>query len=927
MGSQTLRTFSLIALLLLVIGGSTLLYCDSPGRTMSAESQPPISSVARWLTVPVGFANASELRIACLPIAAGLMWLVLAATGTQPPHRVPPSPTPNLMRFRRCFATPLNQLVTLTVATLVIAVISAFVNEAWPLSRGWCFYFACGAMWAVGLASAVGASPGSGLPRLALAMIALVAIGACSLTFWHREVLGIQYVRWPIGPLTITGSMAGVWAAMAIGQIAGAMVVRPHRWLHLLAALPVLVLTGMLVYVAGRRGSALGMASAVAACAFVIMLTRLPARTARLAVGAGVFAFVIAVGGWLAFQMKSPVREVSGSIALREAYYGSAARLIGQNPVLGIGPDMTICRVTTDLARERAEHPHVIHGNTVPALHNEWLQAVLELGLVGGLLYLAIPIAVLLMGARTLLRTIKSQPTPAGSQATQIVCLFSALAGLTAVVVIEATSINLRGPVMSALYWTLIGLSVGLAQILSFADSSIVGYSALIHSPNAKPLLRLILIGTGMVALGGVILRYTICDLIDTHAHYQGQKLRATDPTAAVQTLDLASDRFGAEHWLAVRVDRGGIESEVSRELRRAAASTPASASQPAPDALAAEWTAAAIATWEQLLRRCAGYPGAGGFLGEALIGAGRNDDARSIFEGYLSEMDPYDQAANLMYAVAFTDQPLERINLVRRGLRAGAVEPIGRRMFLQALTEPGVAEKWAAQVAIAIADAESGKPDAWQDPLAPETLRLEAIRLMSKGELGEASRIQDMAANIYDRLYQSNHPLRRAAPAEIDAWKIAADVRFESDPAAYRAALERILVAERFAVLSVEHEYRRDPPPDAEFVGGVVTPVETPDSLVPLWRLSAKLHIAADRTKPMTLLPRLHHALTNAQREAIFAQGMMDAAAQQLQFKLITELFGAFQRVPAERRPPAYDQWADILRRATAATQPARSP
>lgn len=937
MGSQTLRTFSLIALLLLVIGGSTLLYCDSPGRTMSAESRPPISSVARWLTVPVGFANASELRVACLPIAAGLMWLVLAATGTQPPHRVPPSPTPNLMRFRRCFATPLNQLVTLTVATLVIAVISAFVNEAWPLSRGWCFYVACGAMWAVGLATAVGASPSSGLPRMALAMIALVAIGACGLTFWHREVLGIQYVRWPIGPLTITGSMAGVWAAMAIGLIAGAMVVRPHRGLHLLAALPVLVLTGMLVYVAGRRGSALGMASAVAACAFVIMLTRLPARTARLAVGAGVFAFVIAVGGWLAFQMKSPVREVSGSIALREAYYGSAARLIGQNPVLGIGPDMTICRVTTDLARERAEHPHVIHGNTVPALHNEWLQAVLELGLVGGLLYLAIPVAVLLAGARALLRTIRSQPTPAGSQATQIVCLFSSLAGLTAIVVIEATSINLRGPVMSALYWTLIGLSVGLAQLLSQhtalairdapkpaaeSDDRVNEKATSQNRPSTSRMPQFIMAG-----LGGLILLLTFGNLQRTYAHTQARALRATDPTAAVQTLDLASDRFGAEHWLAVRVDRGGIESEVSRELRRAAASTPPSASQPAPNALAAEWTAAAIATWEQLLRRCAGYPGAGGFLGEALIGAGRNDDARSIFEGYLSEMDPYDQAANLMYAVAFTNQPLERINLVRRGLRAGAVEPIGRRMFLQALTEPGVAEKWAAQVAIAIADAESGKPDAWQDPLAPETLRLEAIRLMSKGELGEASRIQDMAANIYDRLYQSNHPLRRAAPAEIDAWKIAADVRFESDPVAYRAALERVLVAERFAVLSVEHEYRRDPSPDAEFVGGVVTPVETPDSLVPLWRLSAKLHIAADRTKPMTLLPRLHHALTNAQREAIFAQGMMDAAAQQLQFKLITELFGAFQRVPAERRPPAYDQWADILRRATAATQPARSP
>jgi len=923
---ETLRNYAVVALIAGVLGGATLMYCDSPGRSMSAESQPPISYVAERLTLPVPFANASEIRAASLPIGTGLLFLILAVTGTA--HPLSAQANPETPRSRKgWFASPLDQLVTLSTATLLIAVISSLSNDAWALSRGWCFTFGCGALWAIGLATAIRARGRNSVPRLTLVVIAILALAACGLTLWHREKLDIQYVRWPIGPLTVTGSMAGVWAAVAIGGVCAASLARPRRWHHMALALPVLVLAAMLAYVAGRRGSALGVAAAMVGCILTLVLSRMPARTARWAVMGGLAAFMIAVGAWLSMQMKSTVREVSGSIALRQAYYGSATRLIGASPLLGIGPDMTICRVTTDLARDRAEHPHVIHGNTVPALHNEWLQALLELGIPGGLLYLAIPLTALVVGARTWVRVMADGRSTGARTPCRAVYLFAALAGLTAVVVIEATSINLRGPVMSATYWTLLGLAVGVTEVLSRPGATTAGAPNAPSRPNEPSPTPSRMPQVLMAGLGAGILLLTFGDLQKTYAHAEGRSLRALDPTAAVQRLDIASDRFGAEHWLAVRVDRGLIESEVSRDLRRKSATSAPAASQPTLDPLAAQWTDAAIASWEQLLRRCTGYPGAGGFLGEALLGAGRSADAKSIFEGYLAQMDPYDQAASLMYAVAFVDKPMERIRLVRRGLRAGAVEPIGRRMFLLAVQEPGVFEQWAAEVAIAAADAESRTPETWQDPLAPETLRMEAVRLLSKGELTEASSRQDAAARIYDRLYLTNHPLRRAAPAEIDAWKIAADVRFESDPGAYREAFERVLVAERFAVLSVEHEYRRNPPPDAEFVGGVVTPVETPDGLTPLWRLSAKLHIAVGRTQPLSLLPRLHHAISTAQREAFYADGSLDAAAQQLQFRLIAELFAAFQRVPPEQRPPQYPEWAALLAGSTATALPAGEP
>ena len=923
-------------LTLLVVGGSTLLYCDSPGGALSAEKQPPISHVARLLTLPISLADASEVRIVCLPIGAGLLWLYLAIAGISPLSG--PSPrVPNAASAKRgFFAMPRDPLIALTVATLVFTALAAITNDTWALSKGWCFYFASGAAWAIGLAALIRADSRSRTAAVALTVMALLAIVACILTFWHRSTLDIRFVRWPIGPLTITGCMAGVWAAAAIGMITGALLPRGRsRSVGVSTGIGLLVLglSATLAYTSGRRSSFLGVAAALVVCASVYMLVRLTARRAYAALFISLIVCTVAIGAWLTAQTRSSIREVSGPIALRQAYYRSAARLIASSPLLGIGPDMTVCRVTTDLARERAEHPHVIHGGAVPALHSEWLQAALELGVPGGLVYLAIPLSVIFVGAWTVVRQLRTNTAP-GSVETAVLqeplsisLLLASLTGLTAVFVIEATSINLRGAVMPATFWTLVGLASGLTQRLRLAET------AATPDVHAVPPTRLDLVPrVVMLGISGIVLLATVSDLQQTFAHAKGRSMRATDPNAAVQVLDLANDRFGAMKLLAVRVDRGLIESDVSRALRKTApaATTPLpttdSASQPAVDPRAAPWTAAAVATWEELVRRCPGYPGAGGFLGEALLGADRIHDARSIFEGYLGKIDPYDPAATLMYAIAFVENPLERIHLVRRGLRAGPVEPIGRRMFLLALQEGIVGIQWGGQVEFA-ADLVANHPlDTWDDPLAPETLRMEAVRLLSIGDLAAATAMQDKAANAYKRLFDENHPARRAAPAEIDAWKLSADVRFESDPGAYREAFERVLIAERFAVLSVEHEYRRNPPPGAEFVGGVVTPVETPDALAPLWRLSAKLHIAMGRTQNESITPRLLHAMTNAQRESFNAQGALFIAAQQLRLRLTAELVTTFQRVAPERRPPDYDAWVAELQVAGVTTQPATS-
>ena len=93
-----------------------------------------------------------------------------------------------------------------------------------------------------------------------------------------------------------------------------------------------------------------------------------------------------------------------------------------------------MAKMSTIIGQRRGHMPRILHGNIDPEAHNEWLQAMFELGLPGGLLYLAIPVAAIGLATRAWLRdTAVIHP----------ITLLACASGLIAIVVSESGSICL----------------------------------------------------------------------------------------------------------------------------------------------------------------------------------------------------------------------------------------------------------------------------------------------------------------------------------------------------------------------------------------------------------------------------------------------------------------------------------------------------
>jgi hypothetical protein len=813
-----------------------------------AETRPPLSYLATLLTVPLRLTGMADLRGYALPVGLA----VLLALGFSP------------FRMRDAL---LRSFAALAAAAILIALVSTFRHGSWDLSRGWVFHLTVGCAWALLLGATV---PRAALERILLAALVVAALAA-AFSFWHRHILGLRYFLWPVGPVTTVAALGAVWAAMAlaclvvlarVGERAetGKRHVFQYAGVWMPLAVVNVVISSAMVVIAGRRGAMLGLA---AACAYVIGLTLWHRYRGRGVRGGMIAALLLAAaigGGWVVRQSRDPDRVVSGPLAVRFAYWSHIVDRLRTDWPLGVGPDLFVCEMTTAAARRRAEQPHVMHGAFDSTAHNEWLQAFYELGVFGGAAYLALPLLAIAATARR---------WPSAASARLRMALLCGSAGLVAIVVTEASSVNLRHAMLPAWYWTLLGVTLAAARR---DDSTPPPADAPRWWP--RPEVRRF----ARIAAGVALLLMVADDLQRGVAHGEARRLTGIDNEQAAVLLAKADARMGAERWLNHRFDLGTAELQWG-------------------DAVSA------VATWRALVERCAAYPGAMGRLAEALLLAGERTEAERVLSRYLSEMNPYGESENLLYAEVFAASPADRLTCARRALRTSAVSTRMEQTLAACWTDDEVVASLVTMAADAERDVVERPEPAWRDPLSPETLRLEAERRRTAGDIADAARLQRLAAETYGRLERENHPHRRAAEAETDAYFRAARYVFEADPAAVEEAYRLIREAERYAVLGIEHQELRRRGASAEFVGGVVAPTALPDGLRPMWRLSAKLRMAAGRDG--YLLLRLLSALPAAERTA------HGVAAEEA--RLVRELVTEFERIPAEHRPPTYPRLREL--------------
>lgn len=808
-----------------ILAFATLVLCQVAEGNRFPASSPALSDA---LTIPITMERPADLRQYSLPVGLAVLLIFFALNSPQSSTRddgikqVGGRVSADLFVFwfAACGAG---------VAALAIG--SELYNSSWGLSKGWIFHLAVGLGWAVLVGRLASIEI---VERILIGgfVVALVAIG---LSFRHRHLSGLRDVQWPIGPITITAALGALWVALAVGRLGArlsppsskAQVSRVTIGLTVLAGVSSL----LLLQNAARRAGWLGLATAVAFVILAVGWKRFSNRTVRIGMIATVSAAAALGGWWLVTQATSPVREVGGSIALRAAIWQRTIELTSESWLIGRGPDMFVCEMTTAMARAKAETPHLLHGEIAAAAHNEWLQAGFELGVIGGLAYLALPF-IAIAGA---LATFFNRPDDARGLHAIPVC-----AGLVAVVVVESVSINLRNPVMPAWYWTLMGLALACSR-----GPAGRGFRLPDWAPRPS-VLRFV--GCGLAI---VILLVVFDDVQSGTALARAKQLRGADPTRAAGVLEFAVDRLGARQCLEARIDLARAQSDVVRGI---AGAGPGAAGLRQSDLGRehARWSRSAVETWEELSICSPGYPGVGVGLAEALMDAGRLVDARETLARILRDVNPYEARANLLYVRFLEDDTEGRLDCVRRAARSGPIIEAMLDIVDACLSDSNTAAAWSAEVTEARASASVGSDGA--DPLAPEVLRIEAARLNRHGDAAGAARLQAIAVRAYQRMYESNDPHRRSADAEWDAWYRAAAYTLRADPSEYMTAYEQVCEAERFAVLGVDHAYLRESNSAAEFVGGEVIPLELPARLRPLWRLSAKLHLAAGRDEHVDL-------------------------------------------------------------------------
>lgn len=877
---------ALVVLVIAANAGTVLLFSGegpiSPGSSAIADAawQPVLAFVARGLTIPIATPGIADVRDVVGPAACGIALLGLGIAGLLG-RRDDPS--------WQAETAPATRWLALTAGpVLFIAVLSMIHNGTLDLSWGWIVRFAAGAIWAILLGRSLTA------PRVRQCVAGLLLLGfvCLVLSIAHRADRHLAHFTWPIGPITSTAAFAAMWAAMAAAvalRIGKRPVVLPTAVGICVAAVYVLLQTG-------RRAPAVGLVGAGAFIAVVLLRERPRLRAVRIAIP---LVVILGGGAYVAREYLSQDRATSGTLALRFEYWRLGAGLIGGRPSLGVGPDVSVVELTNAVTPLRAAAPHFYHGNIDPYLHNEWIQAAVELGIPGGLFYVALPVGVLVLGERQLRRSAglarasgDNEVSPAERSANDAATL-ALSAGLVALLINESASIMLRTPLMPMGYWTLLGLLAAMCRVRSSPPSltkrehpdakkkpraSPARQDA--AAPTERPPLISQLRGLGAIACGGIFLCAARLDL--THAAEQ------TDLATATSTPRFA--RLYADKTLEDR--------------RSAALLVDRAAEQRGDPSLVLD----AAKRWRELCRLVPGLHDTATRYAAAVRATGDADTARRVLEAALrSDRNPYDRDANILYATRFTDDPETKLRCVQRALRGAAL--VGELAdLLKSIVQSKAVRTILDDESPAARKSVAGDVSPPADDCAAELIRIRAFLHYLDGRLDEAVVDQHIVASFYQSLEKTNNRFRRGHDAEADALYQLARMLYDADPAQYMEAYEAIVAAERAAILGMPHESVADPKPEDGFLIGEVVPTVAPlpERLRPLLRLSALLRVLAGDAPELDM--RIMFYLPPDQWNQPAIDREMGRLARQACADMAT--------IAENKRPPHYPQLLEMAKR-----------
>jgi O-antigen ligase len=799
------------------------------------------------------------------------------------------------------------------VALLLLAA-RAVVSAAWPPDRrtskgawfaaqvffgGWVAISAASASWSGDPPTALGQAALYGMalawavalswniesrdvPRLVWGYVGIAAAASVLCVWYYHERNPHHRPGFPIGN---PGALAA--AILPAFVIASAWVALAGRdWLRtrqgsnpvrIVIAAVALIPLAWCFALAGSRAALAGALGAVAGMLFL----RARAWT-KLLVLLGV-VLIAALATWYASAYNQDLAMGRGATVRFRVYaWQYAAQLWSHRPVSGIGAGGYPRLASGISVRDRVLDPAAFMGSMVEHAHNELFEVFAEIGLIGGVSFVAAYLATFVAGSSLLGSNLSPQRRR---------LVFALLAGLMAIVGDSAFSVGPRLPGPDVVLFSLLGavwaLSRGTYKVLRGQPPNPTWLERMPMRRYGVAVAALTLaVGAAWLAArnwSGVIAEQAA----DVHLRDGEFSAAVADSSrAAALLLDPVRQLVASEFELRARL---GLAAELTA---RALSAGQSGAAQERDDAIrAAQQAYEAAGRLNQrapAISRLAAY---GAQAAEMLAALHRNTGSPAALEwtaraqqAWLSQRlaRPYD-VDTLLALARYPATIGDRLTLLRDALREGPMSddwPEWRGLLAQSAGDP----QFAAELQSLVTAARPYGPDAGADTImitmAPEALRLGAAWSATQGDARAALELAGEAAKRYEAV-RARLPDRQSIALGEQA-----EYAFLSSPADPDAAIA--LVEHALRVLPAIQEQKR----------------QTAEA--PFRARLARYLLAAGRE------PQALRELTALSELA--ALGPQNATPASAAAQLYVSLAQRFVRTQKEQRPPV-DRW---LRAAT---------
>ncbi len=648
-------------------------------------------------------------------------------------------------------------------------------------------------VWAIALGRTLLAR---GVRQASVGLVAVLALTAAVGIWYYFERNPAQRLKFPIGNPIFMASCLIPGVVVMFGLALGAAPERLRRgasvssgsgswrWLTWPGGVVGLIVLLWALKLTDSRGPFVGLGIGLFAGLLMAVCLRLRGRVRRGALLAIGFGLIV---GLLYVQIRGTpdfISRRSTTVSFRQYAWTYAVRLFADRPTLGQGQAGYFLLSEQFAAADAQADPGVFSDALVGHAHNEWLEILADLGLVGFCL-----IAVVL-GATLWSAVVAVREAPGGRDRGLAIGLGAAFVAL---VVAEASGPALRRPGLPVVFYTVVGLIWAQARAARPPRPWIgrmgrgLSWSGLAAGLLVSWFLAVAAERDWKGALAeksvGTALSNQRWDEAMILAAQSGKwRLSVEDRVVAAHDYNLAAYQAARYYW-----------EQMGRMLQRLGPSrTP-----PSNIVELAKEDAAAFAFYadqcfgsgQLLLSRMPAYPGVAGRMADTLLcwqgvelaeqRLGLKKEARSFMEPARQwailefQRDPTDARLAMMLLQISVNQPVgHRIDILRAVFRGGPrpVEPeppgaslFDRRLVLDPISEfepvlmhLGQGPEFATTIDKLLEQARAavGQPISdWPDPYVPETFRLAGRDRMLKKLFPEAVELAEMAARASERI------------------------------------------------------------------------------------------------------------------------------------------------------------------------------